>query len=75
MTTPHDTALAVLRALTDARERGDVPLAIVMDEVTRRGLEDAEIGFWATGRGRWALFNVPVEVDGVAGWRVRTRGD
>ncbi len=65
-----DTANAIQEALTEAYSAGLVPLAIILDDATRQSLERAGLGYWSAGAGTWSLFNVPVVIGDVQGWRL-----
>ena len=66
-----DTALAILKALAEARAAGKTPLAIILDDVTREGFQAMHIGDWSAGPATWSLFGVPVVTGLVPGWRLR----
>jgi hypothetical protein len=67
----NDTARAILNALLEAHSADKTPQAIILDETTRECLQRAGLGYWSAGPATWSLFNVPVVVGPVAGWRLR----
>jgi hypothetical protein len=68
-------ARAILRALIEAHSAGTSPVTIVLDETTRDGLQDLGLGYWSAGPNTWSLFNVPVVVGVVPGWRLRVSSE
>jgi hypothetical protein len=66
-----ETARAIVSALIEAQSAGRPPDAIILDEATRKSLQDAGLGYWSAGPATWSLFNVPVEIGPVSGWRLR----
>ncbi len=72
MPDPLTIAKSIAWALRAARDRGETPIAIVLDPEARRLLREASLGsLWGP---RPSLFNLPVEVDASAeGWAIRVR--
>ena len=68
-----ELAKSICAELLSARERGSVPMAIVVDQATSERLETARLGFPGSS-GQPELFNLPLKVEsGAEGWAVRVR--